>query len=350
MFQNIATDLTFNGVEARDLILGPAFARPLARAIMTIHEGIKAKMIVAFAERISKITHLDEGCGSTPGATAIRATQKTWNPRGQEMWVAECYTNLYNTYLTWGLGVGYDRPNLEKATISVDGVERNLWTEFVLELMQDAAAEDFLRITFLADETITAARLTNGAGDVKNYNQVDGFFKQVFAIVGARKYAIAANAGAAGAQDLPAEESRRIFNALATKADPRLKSDPNRVYLTTQSVLENWMDYRESKNLETSFAEEAEGTTNYKYRGVGIYGLEFLDRHLAADFTIAGRVDLPHRVLFTTTANLAAGVDAEGAIQGFESHYEWVAKKMHLRGMYMLDALVMRDYLVAAAY
>lgn len=354
MFQNIAQNLTFNGAEARSMILTPAFDVPLIKAIMTLHEGIKAKQRVAFAERISKITVLDAGCNSTPGDAAITATEKLWDPNRVEMWVAECYTNLEDTYLAWGLANGYERPELDKAVavVNVNGkdVEVNLWTGFVLDLLQTAALEDFLRIIWLGNEDITAGQLSATA-KVKDYNQVDGFYKQIFAMPKQRKYHVTENDGLTyDAQELKPGAASVIFRNLLKRADPRLRNAPDKVYLMTRSIADNYQDEREAHELESSFELEADGTTQNRYRGVGLVEMEFVDRFLESDFNNGSRVDLPHRCVLTTLSNLAAGVDAEGAIQGFESHYEWVKKLMHLRGGYMVDALVMRDYLISAAY
>lgn len=350
MFQNVATNLAFTGAEARDMILEPAFDHPLVKAIMTLHEGIKAKQKVAFAARLQKVTVLDTGCGSEPQEADFGVSEKEWNPRGQEMWVKACYKNLEQTYLSWGLANGYERPQLDKAVATINGAEVNLWTTFVLDLMQTAALEDFVRIVWLGNETITQAQLSPTA-KVKDYNQVDGFYKQIFAMAGARKYAIVANAGPTYAdQELDDNDVPKIFRTLLTKCDPRLRNAPDKIFLITRSVADGWQNYRESnKYSEVSFALEADGTSQVKYRGVPLVEMEFVDRFLNSDFNNGTRVDKPHRVVLTTLSNLAAGVDAEGALQGFESFYDWLKKEMHLRGMYMLDALVMQEYLVAYA-
>lgn len=360
MILNGVQDLQFNGREAAEFILEPAYQRPNISAIMTVHEGIKGAMRVAYAGHLRKITKRDTGCDTGPSGAKIPTSETVWNPKPVEMWVSQCYADLAQSFLAWGLANGYKRPQLDLGVVTVDGVEVNLWTQYTLTQMQEAGAEDFLRIVFFGDTAVTAGQLSP-TSSVSDFNQVDGFFKRIFA-AGAvtRKYTIAQNAGINyAAQELPEYASKVIFRNLVTKADPRLTAMPNQVLLVTQSVYNDWVDYRESKSLETSFAFELNGdgtrgqvnlAVTTTYRGIPVIPMGSWDRTIREDYNNGTRLDLPHRAILTTVENLAAGMDAEEGVTSFESHYEWVKKTMHMRGNYMLDTQLVHNYLVSAAY
>lgn len=365
MVLNGVQDLTFSGREATQFILEPAYARPDISSIMTIHPGIKAKMEVAYAGAMRKVTKKSTGCNTEPSNAKIPTSSAVWDPQELEMWVEQCYKDLEKTFLAWGLAAGYKRPQLDLAVVTVTDEngntrEVNLWTEFTLSKMQEAAADDFLRIVWFSDMDITAGQLIN-AGEVENYNQVNGFFKRIFAATATvRKYTIAGNAAATYATQVLAEdESRKIFQAIVDGADPRLTGMPNQIILVTQSIYNNWVAYRESRNLETSFGFELNGdgtrgqinlSVTTTYRGIPVIPMNVWDRTIREDFKNGTKYDLPHRAILTTVENLAAGMDAEEGVSEFESWYERKPKTMNLRGNYMLDTQLVHDYLVSAAY
>lgn len=357
--------MTFSGREAQELILEPAYARPDISSIMTIHPGIKAKMKVAYAGQMRKVTKKNVGCNSEPSGAKIPMSEATWDPQELEMWVEQCYTDLDGSFLAWGLANGYNRADLSQAVVTITDSEGNrrevnLWTEFALSKMQEAAADDFLRIAWFGNLDIVAGQLAPTA-DVSDYNQANGFFKRIFAAAAVtRKYTIATNAGANyAAQELPEYESKKIFRGIVTKADPRLTAMPNQVILCTQSVYNDWVDYRESKNLETSFAFELNGdgtrgqinlSKTTTYRGIPVIPLSVWDRTILEDFNNGTKLDLPHRAVLTTVENLAAGMDALEGVEQFEAWYERRPKTMNLRGNYMLDTQLVHSYLVSAAF
>lgn len=132
-------------------------------------------------------------------------------------WIKECATDLDRTFMAWGLDVGYKRDDLQNALIRIKsgnlvpgdaGTEQTVdyWNEFVQEQFISAIRRDIYRFALMGDKTITAAKLTKGADDVKNYNAVDGAFKQVIN-AGAENRAYEIEANQTADQELPAGES-----------------------------------------------------------------------------------------------------------------------------------------------
>ncbi|TGE22829.1 hypothetical protein [Hymenobacter metallicola] len=343
----------------RELVLKPVIESPDVAQIFTIRNGVKAKEDVLFVGKFSKITHLDAGCGSTPTTPEIPIDKLTWDPVKMEAWIAECADELDKTFLAWGLDVGYERYDLDQALIKIKAADQSdaqaisYWTEFIQDQFTQALRSDIFRIGFFGNKDITAASLTAGAADVKNYNQVDGVFEQVFAMAtlfpSVRAYTIAANATAD--QELAAGVSKAIFRALVKNAPRHLKRDPDRMILCTQSIADNWADYREDNdNVSESWVLQETGIEGPKYRKVPIIPVDEWDEILETDFNVADQVDLPHRAILTTKRNLQLGFDSYDAATQVAAWFNMETKMNHMRSNFKFDVKVMSKDLVAAAY
>lgn len=351
--------LLYGPEQFRELILEPTITSPDLTQILTITDDIKAKKDILFAKQFSKVTKIDTGCGTVPNTPGMNVEKLTWDPIPLEAWIAECGPDFEGTFMAWGLGVGYKRPDLQEASIKLaNGISdtaqlRNYWNEFVQDTMEQAIRDDIFRIGFFGDPAITAAQLTV-ADDVKNYNQLRGLWPQIIALATTyaqvRAYTIAANQTAD--QELEEAESRTIFRSLMVGADRRLLSGAfgTPIILATQSIIDNWADYRESKNLETSFELEVTGLVGPKYRNVAIRPMPEWDEILQADFNKAGKVNLPHRAVLTTKENLQLGFDSYDAATKTQGWFNLESKYTHRRGNWKMDAKVMRPFLTRGAW
>jgi hypothetical protein len=352
--------LLYGPEQFRELILEPVLEAPELQGLLTITDDIKSDKDILFAKGFRKVTHLDTGCGTVPNTPGMDVEKLTWKPVPLEAWIAECGAEFEGTFMAWGLAAGYNRHDLQQASIKIangitDTVQlQNYWNEFVQDTMEQAMKDDIFRIGYFGDPAITGGQLTGGAADVKNYNQLRGLWPQIIALATAypkvRAYTIAANQTAT--QELADGESREIFRALLVGADRRLLSGKfgTPVVQCTQSIIDNWADYRESKNLETSFKLEEIGLVGPKYRNTVIRPVPEWDEILMEDFLINGKVNLPHRAVLTTQANMQLGFDSYDAATKTEGCYNRETKFTHRRGNYKMDAKVMRPFLTRAAF
>lgn len=353
--------LLYGPDQFRELILEPTINAPDLNQILTITDGIKADMEILFAKRFSKVTHLDTGCGTTASTPGMPVEKLKWSPKALEAWIKECAADFEGTFMAWGLGVGYKRHDLQEASIKIkSGISdtpqlRNYWNEFVQDSMEQAIRDDIFRIGFFAETTMSTAKLTTAtAEEVANYNMLNGLWPQIIALGTAdpkvRAYTIDANT--ADGQELADGESRTIFRKLIVGADRRLLSGVfgQPVIMATQSIIDNWSDYRESKDLETSFQLMETGIVGPKFRNIPIIPRPEWDETLMADFNKAGVVNLPHRAVLTTQANLQLGFDSYDAATQVMSWFNPETKYTHMRGNWKMDAKVMRPFLTRAAY
>jgi hypothetical protein len=346
----------------RELILEPVLDSPDLTQLLTITDDVKAKMDILFAKRFKKVTHLDTGCGTVPHTPGMDTEKLTWDPVALEAWIQECGSDFDGTFMAWGLGVGYKRLDLQQAAIKIrtglgqsDATTLNYWNEFVQDMMEAAIRDDIFRIGYFGDPAITAGQLTGGAADVKNYNQLRGLWPQIIALATVypqvRAYSIGANQTAD--QQLAPSESLIIFQKLLRGADRRLLSGKfgTPIIQCTQSIADNWADYRQSNgNLETSWALQETGLVGPKYNNFMVRPVAEWDEILTEDFDVAGKINLPHRAVLTTNANMQLGFDSYDAATQVDSWFNRETKFTHMRGNWKMDAKVMRPFLTRAAF
>jgi hypothetical protein len=345
------TDLTFNGEEARtlqDAIIESSFENPAVADLMTVYDGIITKKQIPFLGRLSKITKADAGCGTGLQSQNIPMTEKFWEPANVKMWLDMCAQDLDGSFFVYLRRNGIDRDNLEGTEIA----------SFVVDRMTDAASEDLLRIIWFND---VDADNVSGGGVIKNgvsltdYTIIDGIWKQIFAVVAAdaaRKTSIAENANATKVLQLglAADRAFKVFQAMIAGADSRLVSSPDKIIIATRTLVENYATYLESQGNDASFVRIENGYVTLRYRDTMIYGMDFWDRTIQADFDNGTTYDLPHRALLTTPTNLAVGYDISGDVGVVEVWYERKDEKMNFRGKYRVDAKLMEGYMIQAAY
>jgi hypothetical protein len=346
-------DLTFNGEEIRSIreaILEAVFTKPAITEFHTIYEDIVTKKQIPFLGRLGKITRADAGCSSSPLSAGITMSEKFWEPQRFEIWLQECYTNLEDTFFVWSKNRGLTEPDLTGTDFA----------SFLVERITDAMAEDAQRIAWFGDTSAASiddtptGTLSTGVSAL-DYNVIDGFWKQLFTIGTANPsqvYTISENAGISyTAQDnLASDAAYKVFQNLMTKADYRLRSAQNKVVVATQSLVDNYAAYLESKSTDASFIRIEEGFSVLRYRNQNIIGYDLWDRYIRSDFDNGTTYDLPHRAVYTTVSNLALGVDQASALADLDQWFEKKEKTTNFRGGYKMDAKVLESYMVALAY
>ena len=343
------TPITYNGQEAMELIIRPGIATGKIEDFFKVVPGVKEKQQVIFTKPVYKITHIDQGCGSSPDNPVIERTQKYWYPDPVEAWLDQCYTDLNGTLFEKQLKSGNDRPDLTGTK-----VER-----FMLDLVEPAAYSDMLRMVWLGKKTINAAELT-AAGDVKNYNQTDGIWTKIFAAVIANlipRVVIAENQNAAGNQTLVDGSAINYLKKVVLNARPVLKQVDldKKVLFVTRGIYEDYESYLESKgNLESSFTKLQDGQKTLSYRGIALQIVDIVDQFLTADFAPAaggGAITLPNRIILTVKDNFQVGVDTDTANpEAFDVWYERKDKKWNARLMYRLCTQIALEEYVSVAY
>jgi hypothetical protein len=342
------TPITFNGKEATSGIILPAFSRPELSLFHTVLPGIVSKMQVAYLSRITKITLLDAGCGTGLTSKSLSMTQLFWDPKPLKIWIGQCASDLEQTYFTYGLKKGKDRKDLGDTDFE----------DYILEILPEGIQDDAFRLSWFGDEdadtNANGGQLLN-ASDVDHYNQLDGFWKKIFAAVTGltmRRVTIAENAEAAFVDqlDLAADAAYKIFKAMATgTTDSRLKTEKGKFILCTSTLWENWLAYKESQSFDRSFERQEKGYQSDVFRGIPIYSVDAWDRYIQGDFQDGTAYYLPHRAIMTTAANLQIGLDTDN-VEALNYWFEKKDEKHYFRGGYKMDVQIPHDFMMVAAY
>lgn len=340
----------YNGEHAKELVLTPATERPALTDIFGIEEGIKGKKYVHTLGRASKLTKKDAGCGTGKQQLTLSTTAKMWDPQDAKMWLYECWADMRGKVLEWKLKNGNDKNDITDTDIE----------DYLIDVAQNAAYEDMLRFAWFGKKNITAAELTGAAGDVANYNLIDGFWTKTFAAVAAgktKRVAISDNGEATvAAQALEPGDAFPIFQNLFNSAPQKLKNAPlaGRQFMVTDTLFTEYMNYRESQNLDTSFTIQESGVTSLRYRGVPITVINEWDQHIQSDFLVGGKYDLPHRAVLTQRNNLKLGFDSMPGNSASEIAFKiWFSDDDELwnaRLLYMLDYQTAEDDMLVVAY
>lgn len=343
----LGTPITFNGEEARQGILGAAYERPALQLFHTIVEDVVAKTQIAFLARTNKVTKKDDGCGTGQTNKSLQMTEKFWNPAKLKVWVQQCADDLEGTFYVWGLNKGIARKDLTQTDFMV----------YIMEIMSDAVADDILRMAWFGDTAllnVADGGVLVNASDPGDYTPFDGFWKQIFAeLASGNHYTITENAlSTTAAQDaLASDAAIKAFRAiLSSNADPRLKSNPNKVIICTTSLYENWLTFKETGQFDRSFERQAQGFQTDVYRGVPIYAFDLWDRWIRADFTDGTKNYLPHRAVCTTKEMLQIGFDSSASLNNWRAYFDDTTELNNLKGGYKADTKIIFPYMFAAAY
>ena len=283
------TPITFVPRQAQEAIIEPAFQRPEIQAMHNVFQDIVAEERVPYMQRLEKITLLDAGCGTGKTDKQITMDEVVWNPSKVKIWLHQCADDLESIFFVWGLKKGIDRKDLTSTE----------FIQYAMEILEEAAMNDALRIGWFASKTIDTA--ANGgvllnASDIPNYNQINGLWGQIMA--NAATYTISENAGVdfTAQMNLANDRALLVFRNLLEKSDRRLKSAPDKEIFCTTELFENWLTYKESQNFDRSFERQDNGYQTDVYRGVKITAIDFWSRHIAADLQNGTKYYRPHRL------------------------------------------------------
>jgi hypothetical protein len=356
MALTIDPKITFTGKEASEGILEPAFIRPEMTRMMDIRQGLKAKEKIGFLGRLSKVTKKDAGCGTGKQSKTLPMSEKEWNPETLKVWLTFCEKDLEDTFFVYLTKNGIDR--YDATAVS------EFWNKWVLEVVTDAVQEDALRIGWFADKAIATVEdggtLSNSAS-VTDYNQIDGFFKQIFDGVGAgtiRRVTIDKNAESTFADQLELgtdDYAYDIYRQMVNKADPRLRQAKDKILLVTETLFQNRIDEKEQKTQGVfemiKRQDEDHNNSDDVFRKIPIISMDAIwDKWIQSDFSNGTKYDLPHRAILTTVSNLVAGFDAVGSVKDFKVWLNDDTEEVNMKGGYKYDVKLLQEFMMVAAY
>jgi uncharacterized protein YheU (UPF0270 family) len=346
------TGSEFTGEQAKEYILKPIIAYGNLEDFFKVITDVKVRQQVSFLKYFDKITHKDAGCDSTEDTKQLTFSDKFWDPQPVEALLSQCYTDLYGTSFEKKLNGGTDKYKLEGTEVEA----------LMLAAMVYAGDVDLKRMFWLGDKDILAANLTGGAGEVKNYNQVNGVWKKVIAGAVANlipRYTITQNAASTTAgQVLPDGEAKKVLRQVFRKQSLLLKQYNKKLkrFFVTREIYDNYSEELSANDkLESARTQLIDGTDTLTFEGIPLEVVDVVDTYLASDFTFGAGVNKtitnPHRVLLTVKENIQMSVDTNTAYPvAFETWTEKLKKRWYGRAMYELDVQIAHEELISVAY
>jgi hypothetical protein len=348
-------DLTFNGEEIKELseaVFESVFTKPEMTTFQTFTPGIKAKKQIALLGRIEGLTGKGTGsCDPDSDANTIGMSEKFWNPSTVSNRLTECWDNLKESFFIYGTRCGIAQADLTAT---------DFWS-FLMERMSDTLIEEVYRIVWFSDvDVVAAGNLTVGT-DPDYFNKIDGFWKQLFAIVTAdadrRTLGLDSRNGQASfaTQEFDATDTTNLVvtNTLQNMrygSDFRLRGKEGLQYIVTQSVADQYE--RELTACQKPYTTERleNGMTLLKSGGIEVIGFHFWDRMIRTYFNDGVVWFLPHRALLTVKTNTQIGTCEVANLSEMASIYDPIKKFNHLDTQYDIDAKIIEDYLIQVAY
>lgn len=357
---------TVTGGDNVALVIRPALELTPLEQLFTVVEGVKAKTKVTVLGTTGKITKADGGCGVGAIVSTLPTTNYVWDPHEMKSWLTFCNKNDRASLLATGLSLGFEAKDVNTAVVAVtDGTgtapQNQMVGEILLAISNQASAEDMLRQSIFGDTAMTLTSETVPGVlwedlDIADYTAYDGMLKQVFAIVSAdatRRYTITQNGLTTYAlQDaLTAGQSKTIFQALRKGASPRLKRQGDIRFVVSQSIWDNWVEYRESVGIETSFQKQVDGRTEASFNGWPIVVLPEYDQWIQSDFINGTKYTLPRHfaMLYSLSFN-QLGVDTSDEAMKTKVFFDDTTDLLHIKSEYAVDVKVPFADMIQVAY
>lgn len=353
-------DFTWNGKEVMSMseaIMEDFLAKPELSALHTFRTGIKAKQQIAFLGKLNGLIGKSrKNCDTTVDTNDTTGTEKFWDPCTVGFRFEECWADWLETFFVWGLNNGLQKENLDRTDAF----------NYIESVLKDAAMEANLRMVWFNNtdaanvDDSPAGVITSGL-NLSYFNCSDGFWQQIFDIVTAnsarRAGTIAKNNGltyalqAFDTTDTTNKVAHGYLRALLTNADFRLRGNPNKVIMVTQSIYDQYLLELESyTSVEGSFRLLQDGTRSLTFRGVPVIPVDFWDRMILANENYGTHLHLPHRGLLTVKENLVIGVEEVANLSEVGFFYDPYHRLNVFSGLWNLDQKVLKDYMIEVIY
>lgn len=313
--------------------------------------NIRAGMNLGFVGSLSKIGQRSRGCSPVTDEATAPFTTKRWEPKPWDFRLSQCWAELEQSIVDYGLKSGAQAPNLIGTPIG----------DLIENLIEDAMTDMFLRFGWFGDHeasTIADGGTIAEAADLVYYNVVDGVFKQIETLIAGNEITnvvpIPANNEATTAAQMAAEvDAVGIFSSLILSQSPKLARIPiGDKRLRASGMLVNKLKaqlLKESINTSEQFYQRENGIEVVKYLGYEIEAMHFWDKTIQEDMTTT-KMDRPYRAILTAKDNLKMGIDGdESTMKEINVWYENMDRHVYMESMGGIDMMVVRPELVSVA-
>lgn len=336
------SNFSFSVEEIRDInemVFDEILHAPDLNFIHTMFSGIKANKEIGFIGASGLVGVAHQGCDPVPQDWNVGTRKVTWTPKKWEVLIEECADDLEDTAAIYCMNNG----------IKMDDLTDTDYMAILVIVLTDAIKDFFYRLVWFNDtdsENVSKSGIITEGVDVKYFNILDGFFKQLQTAVTKDAnllVTIDRNSKATKAEQmaLTEDEAYNILNSMYYKAPIELRMSGNMRFLVTQTIADGYEQYLSGKNLEITYTNLVEGLKTFKFRGVDVVVLPIWDKMIQSYNDQGATYFKPHRAVLIEQRNLAVGTPTEEAFDGFRIWYNPDERKNKVETMGQMDAKIL---------
>lgn len=291
------------------------------------------------------------GCDPVYDSNLVATSEKAWAFKEWVIAEAICYKDLEGTVAEHYAQNGTDVADL---------TDTEYMNTIVRPMLEQAITDLMIRFIFFGD--VDALGTLKDGVDADNFNLIDGIWKQIFLGVTEGKTVrvpVAANeATTVNAQYeamKAAGAATGVLNELIIRTPMKLRKMSDRRFITTQAFADMLALDIQSNNKgsdlqwETIFA----GIQKTTYQGITFLAVPQFDeiiQEYLKNKTNANAYDKPFRVIYTSKGNLRAGSKSKERIAELSIKFDDVTRKNYIYASDTIDAKIVAEEYVAAAY
>jgi len=341
--------LSLNAKEVTEVskaIIELAFVMSDIGLINTIQTGIDQEEQIVFVDNLDVGGNPMTGCVPVEQAGLV-LTEKFWNPKIVAGRFVHCAADLNNLLKIFVRAKKVNPEYFDRISSQEMGL---LMAKIAEAIKVSVSAKAWLGDTAAAVQP--GGNFTIAGFDATLWNQFDGLWKQIFADAAIPRYTISENTGVTYVlQELSAGKSNTILRTIFKNADTRLRGHKDVQIVVTDSIWQNYFDYKEDTEKTGGITEVLDnGMTIMRYRGIPVINEAEWDRTIRKyqdDLTVHFR---PHRAIMTIPDNVPIGTLSEDDLQNLESFYDRTLKSNIVDYAYFLDAKFGESYMASVAY
>lgn len=326
----------FNGDTLRsvsELVFDEVIKGPDLNMLHTIYPNIVTQAQIGFVGKGGLVGVKNQGCNPDPQDWNIGTRDVTFDPVAWEILIAACWTDLESSAAVYSLHKGINIPDFTDTD----------YMTILMEVLMASMNEFMYRFVWFSD--IDANNISNGGEisdgiNVKYFNILDGFFKQMDVQIGVnpkQHISIAENTGADyDAQIISSADAVDYLRRAYRAAPIRLRNLRNKFYLVTQGIYDAYVESLQNACcLETTYQNLVNGMTTVSYNGIPLIAMTIWDEIISSyyDDTTTGRYINPNRLVLTAPEVLAVGVDDPNAFDSVKSWYNNDTREVKIEAM-----------------
>lgn len=285
-----------------------------------------------------------QGCDPDTQDWEIGTRKVTWQPKGWEVFIAECADELENTMVVYAMNKG----------TRVDDLTDTDYMAIVVEVLTDAVMKALFRIIWFSDTNaeIEGSAYTDGI-DLGYFSIIDGLFKQLRIIVSADPsvgYDILANAEInydSQLSYLSPSDAYDILSGMYYKAKPALRARKSQMrFLVTQTIADKYEQYLTGKGISETYKNLVDGVDALMFNGIPVIPMPLWDEMIQAYQDMGSHWYNPHRALLTIRDVIATGTPSEQYFDSFDLWYDKTSRANYVLVKDKIDAKVLNPDLV----